>query len=55
MKHSLAAFLLLALAACGGPYVDQPARKTPERKTEAPVKTGVTISGEARVGVKTTL
>ena len=49
MKYSLVAFLLLGLVACGGPYVEQS-----PRKEDAPVKTGVTISGEARVGVKTT-
>ena len=49
MKHSLVAFLLLGLVACGGPYVEQS-----PRTNEAPVKTGVTISGDARVGVKTT-
>ena len=50
MKHSLVAFFLLGHAACGGPYVE------PSPCTEdAPVKTGVIISGEARVGVKTAL
>ena len=48
MKHSLVAFLLLGHAACGGPYMEQS-----PRTEDAPVKTGVIISGEARVGVKT--
>ena len=46
MKHSLMVFVLLGLAACTGPYTEKPAQKA-----DAPVKTGVTISGEARIGV----
>lgn len=46
MKFGMMIVLICGLAACGGPKQD-----APPRKEDSPVKTGVTISGEARVGI----